>query len=378
MIPNSIETLIIKYLRGTASDKETRELHEWYQKADLSQIELKDITPQELEESGLRIHQNLAQHAKAESARTGRLLWWKTAAVLILVSGGFWWLHTRLSRDAQRNARIAAITNLQPGHKGAVLHLDDGRTIQLDSTGDGLIASESGVQIMRDSSGIRYKGASLQPVYNTISTAKGRMWSLLLPDGTKVCLNAASSIRFPLNFTGHERLVELTGEAFFEVVHNAHMPFRVKVGSQVIEDLGTSFNINAYGDNQNIITTLVQGSLRIDSKAMNCVLIPGQQARIGKDNIVCAVSRIETVTSWKDGYFDFYDAGLKEMLQQISRWYNFEVAYKPGLTKERFTGKFPKNLTLGKALEILRQAGINFTIEPGQQTKTTNIIVSPL
>lgn len=379
MVPKHIEDLIMKHLQGAASQEEVRQLQQWYQKADLSHVEMQVLTREELEESGFRIRQHLLAYTGQSKSRffLSSRMWWKVAATFILLLGGLWWWRHTLSSDEARE-RIAAIVNLPPGHTGAVLHLDDGSSILLDSTAHGLIASESGVEILRDSSGVQYKGTSHQLAYNTISTEKGRMWSLTLPDGTKVWLNAASSIRFPLNFKGTERLVELTGEAYFEVVHNARQPFRVKVADQVIEDLGTSFNINAYGDNQNIITTLVEGSLRIDSKAMKCILVPGQQASIGKDNIICEVSRMGTVTSWKDGYFEFYDAGLKQMLQQISRWYNFDVTYKSGLTKEKFTGRFPKNLALGKVLEILKQSGINFTLKPGKDTNKTSIIVSPI
>lgn len=379
-IPKRIEELIIKYLQDTATKEQISELNAWYQNADLSEVEIKELTKQDVEESGIRMRQNLQQ--KITPAKARHFLgshWWKVAAVLILLLAGLWWMRYSLDRDAAKEKEnMAIITNLQPGHTGAVLHLDDGRAILLDSTTSGRIASESGVEILKDASGIQYKGAASQQAYNTISTQRGRIWFLALPDGTKVWLNAASSIRFPLRFKGPERLVELTGEAYFEVRHNAKMPFKVKVDNQIVEDLGTRFNINAYGDHQNVLTTLVEGSLRIHSKELNCVLVPGQQARVGKDNIICEVSRMETVTSWKDGYFDFYDAGLKDMLQQISRWYNFEVSYEPGLTRERFTGRFPKNLPLGKALEILKQAGINFSLEPGKQTDARSIIVSPM
>lgn len=379
MVSRHIEDLIMKHLQGTASQEEVSQLQQWYQKTDLSQVEMQMLTKEEVEESGLRIRQHLLAYTGQRRSRffLSSRAWWKAAAVFLLLLGGLWWWNSTLSSDEVRE-RMTAIANLPPGHTGAVLHLDDGSTILLDSTAHGLIASESGVEILRDSSGVQYKGTSHQLAYNTISTEKGRMWSLTLPDGTKVWLNAASSIRFPLNFNGAERIVELTGEAYFEVVHNARQPFRVKVADQVIEDLGTSFNINAYGDNQNIITTLVEGSLRIDSKEMKCVLMPGQQASIGKDNIICEVSQMGAVTSWKDGYFEFYDAGLKEMLQQISRWYNFDVTYKSGLTEEKFTGRFPKNLALGKALEILKQSGINFTLEPGKEANKTSIIISPI
>ena len=379
MVSKHIEDLIVKHLQGTASQEEVRKLQEWYQKTDLTQVEMEMLTRKELEESGVKIHQQLLAYTTQNRDRfsLSSRVWWKAAAVFIFALGALWWWSNTRSSE-KLSEKLAVISNLQPGHSGAVLHLDDGSTILLDSTTNGLIASESGVEILRDSSGVQYKGTSHQLAYNTISTEKGRMWSLTLPDGTKVWLNAASSIRFPLSFKGTERLVELTGEAYFEVVHNARKPFKVKVADQVIEDLGTSFNINAYGDNQNIITTLVEGSLRIDSKEMKCILVPGQQASIGKDNIICEVSRMGTVTSWKDGYFEFYDAGLKQMLQQISRWYNFDVTYKSGLTKEKFTGRFPKNLTLGKALEILKQSGINFIIEPGKEANRTSIIVSPI
>lgn len=378
MIPENIENLITKFLQGSASATEVQELHDWYQGKDISHIELEKLTRTEVEEGGAKIRQGLEQYIKQEKGkRIAFASWMKAAAVALLLLSSLWWLRVRFFASDNGQVRLAAISKFQPGHKGAVLHLDDGRAIILDSASNGLIATQSGVQIVKDAEGLRYKGSSRQSSFNTISTEKGRIWSLALPDGTKVWLNAASSIRFPVNFTGNQRLVEVTGEAYFEVVHNAKMPFRVNVGNQIIEDLGTSFNINAYGDNQNVITTLIEGSLRIDSRQLNCVLKPGQQARIGKDNIICEVTQMGTVTAWKEGYFEFYNANLEQMLQQISRWYAFDVTYKSGLTKETFTGRFPKTLTLCKALEILRQTGINFTIETNKDNEPQNITVSP-
>jgi ferric-dicitrate binding protein FerR (iron transport regulator) len=220
--------------------------------------------------------------------------------------------------------------------------------------------------------------ASAEMLFNTMSTPRGRQFRLMLPDGTRVWLNSASSLRYPTVFAGKERQVEVTGEAYFEVAENAQMPFRVKVvGRAAIEVLGTQFNVNAYGNIQMLRTTLLEGSVRVqdisEEAGKGVVLKPGQQAVIstahaantaGRQNIMVA-DHVDTdkVLAWKKGLFNFDGMSLQEAMQQLERWYDIEVVYENGIPEIPFGGEISRNVSLEGLLKMLAGADLSFRIE---------------
>ncbi len=217
------------------------------------------------------------------------------------------------------------------------------------------------------------------PVYNNLSTPKGRQFQLILPDGSKVWLNAASSLRYPTVFVGNERRVDVNGEVYFEVAKNASMPFKVSIatpaggpGGSVIEVLGTQFNVNAYENETAVRTTLVEGSLKVvnlpaNGNTASVVLTPGKQAVITTDSrLKVADADVDKAVAWKRGIFNFEDASLEEVMRQIERWYDIQVVYEKNVPDIKFGGKMSNDVSLQGLLKSLAGVGCSLQIRRPQ------------
>ncbi len=302
--------------------------------------------------------------------------WWRYAAVIILLLGtGAFFLLKNNQSAANTNEPIAQATpqDIQPGKDGAILTLEDGSTVVLDSMGNGLVTMQNGTKVMMKNGQLVYD-AGQSPVtevgYNTMATPKGRQFQLVLPDGSKVWLNAASSIRYPTVFTGTKREVQITGEAYFEVARNEAMPFRVRIDAETtVEVLGTHFNINSYDNEESVNTTLLEGSVQVKSKGGNLLLKPGQQAKYVLGNIIQLKNSvdIEKVMAWKNGVFNFEDASLQEVMRQLERWYDIDVVYEKNIPKLEFFGKMGKDLPLSAVLRGLEKSNVHFRVEDGKR-----------
>jgi ferric-dicitrate binding protein FerR (iron transport regulator) len=261
--------------------------------------------------------------------------------------------------------------DIPPGKEGAVLTLADGSQVLLDSLGNGLIAMQNGAQALIKNGALVYDvtgKATGEVLYNTMSTPKGRQFSLLLPDGTKVWLNAASSIRYPTVFAGKERKVEVTGEAYFEVEKNTALPFKVNIDNRAeIEVLGTSFNVNAYQEETRIRTTLLDGLVRVSKAGRAALVQPGQQAQITNDITIVNNADIEKVMAWKKGAFNFEGLSLQEAMRQLERWYDIEVVYEGEVPDIRFWGKTSRTIPLEGLLKALSGAQLKFRIQQGRK-----------
>ncbi len=389
---STIVSIIEKYSTGTLSADEQQVLNEW----------LDGVSPEEFHRTldacmslpaGLREYPSLpsefsrrlelAMDEADSQEKTIPLFQWKkwtaVAAAILLLSGGAWWW---LSNDRGTGTRVA-VNDVAPGISGAILTLADGRQIVLDSAGNGFSATDGHAKIVKGSKDqVTYKAtdggagpaaagspgtAAARPaelVYNTLSTPRGRKISVVLADGTKVWLNAASSIKFPTVFTGSQRLVEIRGEAWFEVAANVKQPFVVKkMGSDyTVQVLGTQFNINAYDDEDGIKTTLLEGAVRIKDQ----VLKPGQQAVTGKDQSgITIIPNVNTaeVISWKNGVFNFDRADIYSVMRQIARWYDVEVEYRGTITRH-FGGTISQDVNVSQVFKMLELTGaVHFTIE---------------
>jgi transmembrane sensor len=319
-----------------------------------------------------------------EDRSTGRLTglrWLKYAAAVILLFGVGTYMYISNQKEkpsVTQNNPIQVQNDVAPGGNKAILTLADGSKIVLDSAHQGTIAKESNATIIKTAEGkIEYqKGVDKVAVlaYNTMATPRGGQYQLTLPDGSQVWLNAESSITYPTAFTGKERKVSITGEAYFEVVHNAKQPFRVETGSQIVEVLGTHFNINAYNEEPTINTTLLEGAVRIESKAVHTSLIlkPGQQGQLAPNKLTIASEPdVEQVMAWKNGLFNFNNADLPTVMRQLERWYDIQVTYQGYIPQFEFKGKLPMNLQLSQVLTILRKVEVKYRIE-GRK-----LIVSP-
>ena len=307
-------------------------------------------------------------------------LWYRVAAAVIVggMLTGVWFIFNSREKGAEPKQLAVQQERVEvvPGGNKAMLTLSDGSQILLDSAGNGQLAQQSNVTILKKSDGeLAYQrdgAGSAQAViaYNTLSTPRGGQYKLTLPDGSKVWLNAASSIKYPIVFTGNERRVAVTGEAYFEVARNPQMPFRVNAKQMDVEVLGTHFNINAYSDEPNISTTLVEGSVKVGAGSQQPVIIkPGQQASLpvsdpsGASSINVHPVDIDAVIAWKNGLFHFEGTSTAEVMRQIARWYDVEVEYR-GNTKKHFRGMIARNSNVTEVFSMLQMTGeIQFKIE---------------
>jgi transmembrane sensor len=276
--------------------------------------------------------------------RTGFMRY--AAAIVLLIFGisGYYMYYTAQSnKEVVQKTPSPKFNDVLPGTDKAVLTLSTGKQIALDSTVGSLI-SEGNVQIKHGGNGLVYSSSDVA-VINTMTTPKGGQYQLTLADGTKVWLNAASSITYPTAFGGRERKVTITGEAYFEVANNKEKPFIVNTPEESITVLGTSFNVNVYADEKGGKTSLLEGSVKIDGK----LLKPGQAYTSGN----VTATNVQQDIAWKNGLFNFQNVRLEQAMRQLARWYNIEVKYK-GIPREiEFGGEIVKSLTLQEVISGL-------------------------
>lgn len=294
--------------------------------------------------------------------------WGWAAAVLLLAAGIGGGLLLKNRQPSSTMAKETVKADIAPGRPGAVLTLADGTQVELDSMGNGIIATQQGADVRLNNGQVQYDDTAPgtgKMVYNTMTTPRGRQFRITLPDGTKVWLNAASSLRFPTAFLGADRMVEVTGEAYFEVAKDVNRPFNVVVNNTAtVHVLGTHFNVNAYGDEDAIRTTLLEGSLEMEQGEQRALLKPGQQAQLAADGIkVAAEADIDKVMAWKNGIFNFEGATLQQFLLQVERWYDIDVVYEKGIPRVTFWGKMTRDIPLSGLLVVLEKSNVKFKLE---------------
>jgi len=331
--------LLEKFERGEASEKELSELDEWYQSFEKDAkftTQLNKAAQTQVRENLLnKINTSLDNKLAGAAAAHTKIwpLWAKVAiaaAVLVFLSltGYFYWQNTDIPLQTAGNEK----QDIAPGSNRAVLTLANGKQIMLTGAKNGLLATQGSVAINKSADGqVVYNQGALagsKAVYNTITTPRGGQYKLTLADGTNVWLNAASSIHYPAAFTGSERLVEITGEAYFEVAHNAGKPFKVQTSSQTVQVLGTHFDVNAYSDEPAVKTTLLEGSVSIQSGLESTLIKPGQQAMLAQHRFKVIQADTDDETAWKNGMFRFSDESLESIMRKISRWYDVDIEYE--------------------------------------------------
>jgi ferric-dicitrate binding protein FerR (iron transport regulator) len=321
----------------------------------------------------------VADARRLRVVRRRRLVYSSLAAAVVagMIATGVYYI----SQPGKQAAPVAAIRQqpLLPGSDKAMLTLADGTVIPLDSAKNGALAQQGNTQITNRNGALNYKAAEQtgEVMYNTVTTPHGGQYQLTLADGSRVWLNAASSIRFPTSFTGRERVVEITGEAYFEVAQQAEMPFQVKVNDVQVNVLGTSFNIMAYSDEQAIKTTLVDGAVQLKQGNSSSVLKPGLQATLSAkdDHFVIAAADMEQALAWKEGKFRFRNTNIRTIMRQLSRWYDINVNYQGDVSDIDLTGVISRREEAGKLLKALEATqrvqfevnGNNVTVKPWKQ-----------
>lgn len=360
--------LIARHLQGALSDAEQQELDAWIDTDEWHRAYFeRSINPAYLDQLMADYHR--AGKLEADLRATillkighppkAKLITWRTwtsvaAAVILLLCVGIYFWHNRPTTSPVVETKPSP--TVAPGRQGAILTLADGRQVTLDSLPNGVVAIQNGSRAAVVDGQLAYHpGSQTTPniTYNTITTPRGRQYQLILTDGTKVWLNAASRIVFPTAFGEKERKVTIDGEAYFEVARNTAKPFKVNAGSTDVEVLGTSFNINAYKDEHDTRTTLLDGSVKIYGANANVVLKPGQQAITDQQLKVESDVNTDQVIAWKNGLFYFNSTGIATVMQQLSRWYDIDVRYEGRVPDIRITGKMDKGLNLNEIMEFL-------------------------
>jgi transmembrane sensor len=292
------------------------------------------------------------------------------AAACLLIAGAGLWYKTRKASPASPLAVARVQQDVLPGTNHASLKLSSGKVIDLDSNSTPHIALQTGGALVKNRIGQWIyespEGDSAATVYNTLSAPRGAQFPFVLADGTRVWLNAASSLRFPAAFNGMTRKVILDGEAYFEVAPDARKAFVVQVKKMQVQVLGTAFNVNAYADEPTIRTTLLNGSVRITGDQAAVLLKPGERASLlpdGKLNVNKDADLAEAAIAWKNGYFSFDGGDIQTVMRQISRWYDVDVRYEGPPTRTRFGGDIGRDLTLRQVLTILQKSRVHFKLE---------------
>jgi transmembrane sensor len=359
-----IFTLLEKYEQGLASPQEVEELDAWYQTFESKPDIMAGLTEGEkfrARENMLnRISGMIPDHQKGLPVHEKKtmVLWhrWMVAASLLLIAsfGGYFLLR---KDDPKVQYSNVLEEDFASGSNKAILTLSGGKQIVLTGAKNGQLAIQGGSVIQKTADGeVIYdrEGADKAVVMNTITTPRGGQYHLTLADGTKVWLNAASSITYPSGFIGQQRQVEISGEVYFEVAHNAAKPFLVRSGIQTVEVLGTHFNINAYKEEPAIKTTLLEGSVAVSISGNRQKIKPGQQAVLKGNNIKISEADTDEAMAWKAGYFQFVDADIETVMRQIARWYDVEVTFEGPITKETFTGRISRFRNISEALKIVQ------------------------
>jgi len=364
---NFANALLNRYLLGECTADERRLVEKSYNKFALkTQWIESDINFDRIaDEQWAEIEQMIGRPKKNSSHVWKRIA--AAAAIFFVICMGIFY-------QLNRGEGSIAQSDIQPGGNKAYLTLSNGRKIELGSRSNGQVATQNGISINKTDEGrIIYsigghKKAEEKTGYNTIETPKGGQYQLILPDGSSVWLNAASSLRYALDLGDKTaREVDLQGEAYFEIKHDKSRPFKVKTAGGTVEVLGTHFNVNSYRDDALEKTTLLEGSVRISNKmALSTkVLTPGQQSILSKEGrLIVANADMEAATAWKNGLFVFDDETLADIMKRVSRWYDVEVEFRNVDTQLLFGGSVSRYDNVSKVLSKLeRVGGVHFKVE---------------
>ncbi|MDQ6479420.1 FecR domain-containing protein [Dyadobacter sp. LHD-138] len=368
--------LISRYLRGDLTAAERVWLDQWL-KEDIRNQQLLDALENEATVSNDLLFfasidqtaawQKINRRIRDSDERSNQNFfarYWKYAAASVVVG----LLSYGMLRNTYKVDRLGGVAlkktmlenDIPPGKDKATLTLSDGKVITLETIKDGTSIEQDGIKMTKKDGKVYYQvlagGDTKNIHYNTIKTPVGGQYTIILPDGSQVWLNASSSLHFPTVFAGNTRKVDLIGECYFEIARDRTKPFIVQAGKTQVEVLGTHFNVMAYADEGNTKTTLVEGAVKVGNETSSKTITPGQQASVGAKIDVQSVNTEEAI-AWKNGFFQFENQDLGTILRQLTRWYNVEIANEDQIPDSHFTAVIPRNITLSHVLQMLEMSG---------------------
>ncbi|OQP64042.1 hypothetical protein A3860_21745 [Niastella vici] len=384
-----------KWLNGTITPEEEKEYAGWYNNLDDNAgLKVSEEWATDREDHRRKLLKRInRQKARVASLPASLLYKITAAAVLIIIAGVAWRYFNRTPPPIPVAATTGTgVIDVQPGVNGAVLTMANGKTIVLDTAGNGRLMTDAAAHITKTDGSVAFTAASEHDAtiheYNTLVTPRGRQQQLVLSDGTRIWLNAESSIRFPTAFAPDIREVEITGEVYFEVSKNPAAPFMVNVNGMQVQVLGTHFNINAYPNEEAIATTLLEGRVKVVNRQsalppdhpgggnrQSAILRPGQQAILSQASrstqpIAVHTVDVDQVVAWKNGIQAFESADIKMIMRQVERWYDIDVEFKGAMPARTFTGEIPRSANLSELLKLFEVAKIHFSMDT-QKKKLT-------
>lgn len=390
-----ILTLIDKFRKGEASEQEKQEIDEWYETFQSKQMKgyTDGMTDAEKIHAKDKLLHRINRHIYQEATpQRGRKLQWKNAVLpsVILMSVLAFGIYYAYQNGQDFPPTVPAVAiDADPGGNRAVLILGNGRRVDLADAPDGQLVRRPGIQITKTTDGqlvyevtapddAKVSGNEQAVVYNSIETPNGGQYQIVLPDGSKVWLNAASSLRYPASFGMLPvRRVELSGEAYFEIARDESKPFLVNSGKQTVKVLGTHFNVNAYDDEPLIKTTLLEGRIQLSlaGNASKVMLSPGEEAVQKGPGFIVREADVKGAVAWKDGVFMFNSTDLQTLMRQLARWYDVEVVYEGDIAYKRFFGSIERSYALSEVLKVLKLGNVNFRLEQSAHGKTRLVVL---
>lgn len=394
MDANQFSDLLKRYRLGTCTEEERTWVESWYNKRRNNIYN--PLTNEEELLAGERIYGNVMSVLTFENRKNVVPLWrqprvWWVAAgtIMLMATAGYFALNNKPVETRTVKTTTPVVQPMAvPGGNKAVLTLADGSSIVLDSAANGALTKQGATTVMKKQDGeLVYKTdrktGEQAIAWNTVSTPRGGQYQIVLPDGTKVWLNAVTALRFPASFVGNERRVGLSGEAYFEVAKNDKMPFIISVVPQPstagglpqelpggeerarVEVLGTHFNVKAYNDEAAIKTTLLEGSVKMSGSKGQTLMKPGQQARVGRDGKMSLDEKadVDEAVAWKNGRFQFNEADVETVMRDIARWYDVTIEYAGKVPAEKFEGEIPRNSSITEVFKILELSNVHCKIE---------------
>ncbi|NII83080.1 MULTISPECIES: FecR family protein [unclassified Pedobacter] len=365
--------LLDKYLAGNCTPEEMAIVEDWY-----LQLPFQKEAPNHslITSSKQEVWNQLSPRNRSLKSVTVKRLA-IAASIVVCMSLGIYFM---VQRNATPLTAKTELKDILPGKHKAVLTLADGTVVDLDDAKNGQIANQNGIVIRKAKNGqleyiIKEIPNAAATGSNTIATPRGGQYQVSLPDGTKVWLNAATTLKYPYVFAKNERLVELNGEAYFEVSKDHTRPFKVKTDVQTVEVLGTHFNINAYSDENIVKTTLLEGAVKVSATSGSVNLHPGEQSLLNANSARLSINEqvdIDKEMAWKNNIFSFDNDDLQTIMRQISRWYDVDVVYQGKITSEKYVGEIPKNSNLAEVFKILELNHVHIDAKGKVLTVTGN------
>jgi transmembrane sensor len=378
---------LLKYSSKVSSTTEEGELFELLNNTTETEIEplltniLENTEPSYDYTRRERILASVLQYTKEEESgerlvvsMKPRVQLWKRIAVAASIIGaiafaGYWMMNKQTTDDPSTIAQDQKTKDVTaPDKNRAQIKLANGAIVYLDSAANGQLALQNDVKLVKTADdAIAYDGAStsLSMTYNTLTNPRGsKVINMTLADGSRVWLNAGSSVTYPIVFIGKERNVTITGEAYFEIAHDKTKPFKVSKGETTVEVLGTHFNVNAYDDESEIKVTLLEGKVKTSMvNGQWSMLNPGEQAHVGNSIKVVSGVDVEQVMAWKNGRFEFKSTDIETIMREVARWYDVEIVYNEQVN-QRFNGKIPRTMSAMNVFKVLKETGgVHFKIE---------------